>query len=454
MEFEAPGQNLASTVEKQNSLILTSSYLRSLTITNIYKCGGKGMSFFIKNALFVILYIFLSHNLAFSDGTRCVQCHQEVYDEISRYPFPHSGFVQNNCEGCHIKGKVVTSTSRNKGFWGGRIWGRKLIKTVSKDNFSKKPIEKFQGKVVKSPGFSLENIVVLNNLVGDSAYKIRISLTDRFGMKSQSDILSFVPNTITEFLVDDLTPSVIRGLETSRIESSVFSTAEIVWSTEKLTDSMIEYGLTKDYEASSHSGLYSRKHKIVLNGLNNNAIYYYRVISTDFFGNKSISADYSFDTSKSLNQPLKTSIKNIGIKPIFKMIKILRLKTAKNDKKGIRVGVLYSSSNEVKSSVEYMKEKSADLSDIEVINHGKWGLKGWRETSLASCKNCHIQGPASHPVGVSSSASVRINENLPTGEGGVITCVTCHTPHGGKLKFLARVDFKRDMCIMCHLKEF
>lgn len=411
------------------------------------------MSFLIKNALFVILYISLFHNLAFSDETRCLQCHQEVYDEISSYSFPHSDFVQNNCEGCHIKGKVVTSTSKNKGFWGRRIWGRKLMKTVSQDKFSIRSLEKLQGKVVKSPGFSLENMVVLNNLEGDSAYKIRISITDKFGKKNQSDILSFVPDTISEFLVDDLTPSIIRGLETSRIENSVFSTAEIVWSTDKPTDSMVEYGLTKDYGASSFSGLYSRNHKIVLNGLNSNEIYYYRVISTDLFGNKSISGDYSFDTSKSLNNPPKTLKINNGIKPIFRMIKILRLKTANIDKKGIRVGILYSSSNEVKSSFEYVEEKNSVGVDIEAINHGKWGLKGWRETGLESCKNCHSQGPASHPVGVASSESVRITENLPTGEGGVITCVTCHTPHGGKLKFLARVDFKRDMCIMCHTKD-
>lgn len=406
--------------------------------------------------------------MALSSELSCRECHQEVYQEILNYPYPHSNFVQNNCEGCHINGKIITlaNAKRNRGFFGGGFFGSKQFKTVLRANSYKKPIEKFQGTTIKFPDYSLEHMAVLDNLERNSTYKVKIRLTDRSGKQNQSEIISFDPDAITEFLVDDETPAIIKRLGISRIESSVLSTAEIVWNTDKSSDSMVEYGLTEKYEDSSYSSRYSRQHKIILNGIDNNKIYHYRVISIDPFGNKSISGDYSFDTSSSFNRNLKTLLINSGMKsgmkPIFRMIKVLKLKRANRDEnidenieeEGIRVAILYSSSKEVKSSIEYTEEKRKEIVNLEGEGHGNGGLKTKREAGLETCKKCHYQGPAAHPVGITSSRFVKVSQNLPTAEGGIMTCVTCHTPHGGKLKYLARMDFKRDICVLCHENQF
>ncbi|OGP25990.1 MAG: hypothetical protein A2067_00630 [Deltaproteobacteria bacterium GWB2_42_7] len=63
---------------------------------------------------------------------------------------------------------------------------------------------------------------------------------------------------------------------------------------------------------------------------------------------------------------------------------------------------------------------------------------------------CHAQG-ASHPVGIMSKGpKTKIPAELPTVEGGIITCVTCHYAHGGNKRYFARLDFQRDMCMACH----
>lgn len=69
------------------------------------------------------------------------------------------------------------------------------------------------------------------------------------------------------------------------------------------------------------------------------------------------------------------------------------------------------------------------------------------------CYTCHPQSSmgTSHPVRIYSKQSeTRIPESLPTGKGGMLTCVTCHEPHGGKGKALVRDLITTRLCVACH----
>ena len=69
------------------------------------------------------------------------------------------------------------------------------------------------------------------------------------------------------------------------------------------------------------------------------------------------------------------------------------------------------------------------------------------------CYTCHPQTRmgTSHPVRIYSKQNqTRIPENLPTGKGGMLTCVTCHEPHGGKGKAMVRDLITTRLCVACH----
>lgn len=69
------------------------------------------------------------------------------------------------------------------------------------------------------------------------------------------------------------------------------------------------------------------------------------------------------------------------------------------------------------------------------------------------CYTCHPQSSmgTSHPVRIYAKGNeTRIPESLPTGTGGMLTCVTCHEPHGGKGKNLVRDLITTRLCVACH----
>ena len=89
---------------------------------------------------------------------------------------------------------------------------------------------------------------------------------------------------------------------------------------------------------------------------------------------------------------------------------------------------------------------------VEMNEHG-FGLLPPRRAQIDACVKCHPQG-VSHPVGVRSRPpGTRVPPDLPTIQGGVITCVTCHYPHGGNRRYFARLDVKRDICVTCHMER-
>ena len=75
------------------------------------------------------------------------------------------------------------------------------------------------------------------------------------------------------------------------------NSAVIVWESSEPSNSTIDYGLNPNYSHSATNSSYVKKHQIVLTGLLQGMIYYYRVKSSDSFGNETSSLDYGFRTS-------------------------------------------------------------------------------------------------------------------------------------------------------------
>jgi len=74
--------------------------------------------------------------------------------------------------------------------------------------------------------------------------------------------------------------------------------------------------------------------------------------------------------------------------------------------------------------------------------------------SIDICYSCHPKGAlgVSHPVGIyAQGKEIRIPDNLPTVNDGMLTCVTCHNPHGSAGKKLVREVVVTKLCVACHI---
>lgn len=80
-------------------------------------------------------------------------------------------------------------------------------------------------------------------------------------------------------------------------------------------------------------------------------------------------------------------------------------------------------------------------------------LVSYEYATIDLCFTCHAESGlgASHPVRIyATGKETRIPESLPTGKDGMLTCVTCHDPHGGKGKALVRELIVTKLCVACH----
>ena len=92
------------------------------------------------------------------------------------------------------------------------------------------------------------------------------------------------------------TPLVLSAIAASSI---TVSSAKITWTTDKASDSQVEYGLTTAYGSVTllNSSLVT-SHSQPLSGLAPNTRYHYRVKSRDAAGNLAVSRDFTFRTKR------------------------------------------------------------------------------------------------------------------------------------------------------------
>jgi len=83
-------------------------------------------------------------------------------------------------------------------------------------------------------------------------------------------------------------------------------------------------------------------------------------------------------------------------------------------------------------------------------------LKG---IGITACyqSQCHPKDSlgVSHPVNILPSDSIKekmVKAHLPTGQNGLLICLTCHVPHTGPEKNLGQKAVSEDLCVVCHPK--
>jgi len=109
----------------------------------------------------------------------------------------------------------------------------------------------------------------------------------------------------------DTTAPVISNVATSAV-TGVSATA--TWTTDELSTSQVEYGLTTAYGSTASLGtIMATTHGVTLPGLTANTTYHYRVISKDAAGNTATSGDFTFTTTGSTPTPKIGDIDGNGV---------------------------------------------------------------------------------------------------------------------------------------------
>jgi hypothetical protein len=138
-----------------------------------------------------------------------------------------------------------------------------------------------------APAFVTSHAVVLSGLAWQSPYHFRARSTDAAGNLGIS-----ADSTFTTAEPDN--PAIFGGIFASAISST---SATITWTTTSPTNSQVDYGTGPGYgKSTAVDPTFTTSHSQTLVGLTPNALYHYRVKSTDGGGNSSISSDYTFST--------------------------------------------------------------------------------------------------------------------------------------------------------------
>jgi predicted CXXCH cytochrome family protein len=291
--------------------------------------------------------------------------------------------------------------------------------------------------------FQREWLIPVDQLSEDNNYLAEVSATDRGGRTSDKEVIDIVPNTLSEHEGQpaSLKLTKLDRLTVNEIEKSGFVRARISWYTNAFAISEMEYGLKGEgAEMIKVNDVYAKTHEKVIDDLKHKSIYYFRAVSRDIYGNTLRSEEFTIDTSKEFSPPDGMMLDNL-VRPHVSQLQVF----------------LGHKSEEVYLKVTVNKPVRLSVTIKEVPpteeKHGP-GLLPERFSKIDACYKCHTYN-ASHPVGVKAeSPTIRTPQGLPTIENGIITCITCHEPHGGDRAYYSRFDFNKDLCMRCHLEKY
>ena len=278
-------------------------------------------------------------------------------------------------------------------------------------------------------------IFFLKGLSLDRTYDLDLKVKDVYGKEYSFPVASFEPHTAGVAENDGIAP-LVKDLRVEGVEAGIFLSAVIKWETDKPTITIVEYGNTPGYgEKMRLESLFKTEHTVKLSGLKAGLAYHARIISKDVFGNTAASGDFLIDTAAEFKKTNgRQDIKEKG--PSSPHLRLFRIDSTGD------TCVQITASFPVKAGLTVSES-------IEIGKHAS-GLSPARDARINACKMCHPQSLA-HPVGImSTNPRIKIPPELPTIEGGVITCVTCHRPHGGGEAYFARFPFERELCEKCH----
>ena len=376
---------------------------------------------------------------AFSAATmmksNCLSCHDDdVYQKGIKSFYLHSPFVDKKCTTCHL-GQEIAIGKRGK-----TVTTQEIIAPI----------------IFSSYFYLKENNVLVEDIIPEATYDINIVVEDRLGHTLEKNYTGIIPASLQDAMADDLKPPVISGINIGPIKKEVFLETTIAWDTDEPSTSCVEYGFSDQYgQHASKDTTLTKHHTVTLYDLTGGKKHHFRVKSRDVSGNEAVSKDYVFNATVSQDLDATATKKKTEELAIASQLVFLL---------GSNLGIYVETTTPAKMTVECLKVKTATAKtellaspaaspDAQESMNGQYRyLVTKKELTIKGCYKCHppeILG-VSHPVGVAQKGGTNVPDYLPTLEGGIITCVTCHEVHGGNQKYLTRMETLKDLCKTCH----
>ncbi len=134
---------------------------------------------------------------------------------------------------------------------------------------------------------------ILSGLTPNTLYHFRVKSRNSAGVLAISSDLTFVTSATL-----DTTPPSISG-----ISSSVTgATATITWTTNKPTNSQVEYGISSGYGLVTEPDVaLVTAHSVTVSGLSINSVIHWRVKARDLAGHLAVSPDFTLQTTSLLS---------------------------------------------------------------------------------------------------------------------------------------------------------
>lgn len=362
-------------------------------------------------ALFIISLIFgPAASGEESPSTDCVGCHADILTRAADNSFSHM-IESIGCRTCHA-------------VRGNRLYSNKS--TFSTQNFMK------------------DAIISLGSLRQDKSlrYEVKIEAQDPNGNKAEPVVIDAGDQMTLSRPENSFNIKRIFDVKVEKIKRGIFSTAVISWTTDVPSKGVIEYITPRKSreKVRTYGEVFSRRHKAVLQGIRNDSIYSFTITASDLNGNSLRSKKFTFDTNADLDIREENE-GAAGMEP--EISKPMFFRVGDRDEIFLRTSA----------------DKAVDFR-ISLTRTGKSRKSGCNanKTSIYStidvCVTCHPQN-ASHPVGIrSDNPEITVSDDLPMIDNGIITCVTCHYPHGGRSNYFLRAEFSKEICIKCHSKRY
>jgi len=159
-------------------------------------------------------------------------------------------------------------------------------------------------------GLANGHSVTLTGLAASKSYSYKVISTDGSGNSMITNALSFSTTA-----APDMTAPVIT--EGPLVVSVTYQSAALRWSTDEPADSVIEYGTDQGFGSIQSDSTLVRSHGLTLSGLDAGTTYFFRVRSTDAFGNgPTTSKVFTFTTE--LDPSYKVPVITVAPSVIYK----------------------------------------------------------------------------------------------------------------------------------------
>lgn len=334
----------------------------------------------------------------------CMKCHNSVYNSMKSFAYQHPN-ADNSCKTCHIRKKETNL------------------------------------KNIRISSHGSEAVLLLAGLDDSSSYQVKVDLMNSDGEKFSKE-LTLTLSSINSGLPDNGKPPEIQNFQIISVQGGVFFTVNLGWETDEFSNSTVEYGRSIKY-GSQHGenfNLYTKEHKTAIGGLVKGKNYYFRVKSTDLFGNTTLSDAVKVKMKKTFSKESDEADSALSV------IELTAVKA------GLKTALWWKGKN-IEKAVITVSQSGAIEGILEKEPHYP-GLTDVKFAGFDSCntKNCHgssKHSSLSHPDGRVQWSRAQPPSVLPLYNDMEIYCSTCHSLHGGNYMKILRLS-NDAICSSCH----